>query len=323
MSRDLDRRSLLQGLGAGAGALAWPWPAAAGPLAYALVPTQVAPGTWTVFGAREDFSRTNGGAIVNCSIVDTADGAVVIDTGSSARYGQALKTLAEQLTGKPVARVYVTHSHPDHILGNQAFAAESVASLPAVNEGIARDGDAFATNLYGLLGDWMRGTGASVPGVALSGASETIGGHDFVFVPLAGHTAADLAILDRHTGVLFAGDIVFLDRALTTPQARPKEWFASLDTLGQVSAALVVPGHGPAEPGRRAMDQTRDYLSWLLDSLTRAVDDGLDEMEAMALPIPERFSGVALARYELGRSVVHFYPRLEAERLPLLSRRRG
>jgi quinoprotein relay system zinc metallohydrolase 1 len=323
MNDGLDRRRLMQGLAATAGALALPRAASAAPLAYALNPTQVAPGTWAVFGAREDFSRANGGAIVNCSIVDTSDGAVVVDTGSSARYGQALKALAEQLTGKPVARVYVTHSHPDHILGNQAFSPGSVASLPAVNEGIARDGDAFATNLYNLLGDWMRGTAASVPGVALSGASETIGGHEFVFVPLAGHTAADLAILDNHTGVLFAGDIVFLDRALTTPQARPAEWFASLDTLGQVSASLIVPGHGPAEPGRRAVDQTRDYLSWLVDSLTHAVDDGLDEIEAMALPIPDRFSGIALTRYELGRSVVHLFPKLEAERLPVLSRRRG
>ncbi|MFO1151784.1 MAG: quinoprotein relay system zinc metallohydrolase 1 [Alsobacter sp.] len=323
MTRGPDRRRLLQALGAAAGGLALPRSAAAAPLAYALQPSQVAPGTWVVFGAREDFSRANGGAIVNCSIVDTGEGAVIVDTGSSARYGQALRALAEQLTGKPVARVYVTHSHPDHILGAQAFAAESVASLPAVNEAVARDGDAFATNLYALLGDWMRGTAASVPGVALAGASETIGGHDFVFVPLAGHTAADLAILDRKTGVLFAGDIVFLDRALTTPQARPAEWFASLDTLGQVSAALVVPGHGPAEPGRRAIEQTRDYLSWLVDSLTHAVDDGLDEIEAMALPIPDRFGGIALARHELARSVVHLYPKLEAERLPLLSRRRG
>lgn len=324
MRRGPDRRSLLGGMAAAAtAALAWPGGCAAAPLAYALTPTPVAPGVWVVYGLREDFSRGNGGAIVNCSIVDTTDGAVLIDTGSSARYGQALRALAEQVTGKPVARVYITHSHPDHILGAQAFPLELVASLPAVNAGIARDGDAFATNLYGLLGDWMRGTAASVPGIALAGASETIGGHVFEFVPLAGHTAADLAILDRRTGVLFAGDIVFLDRALTTPQARPPEWFASLDTLGQVAATLTVPGHGPAEPGRRAVEQTRDYLSWLTDSLVHAVDDGLDALEAMALPIPERFAGVALARHELGRSVVHLYPRIEAERLPLLSRRRG
>ncbi|WP_335682320.1 hypothetical protein [Porphyrobacter sp. HT-58-2] len=38
--------------------------------------------------------------------------------------------------------------------------------------------------------------------------------------------------------------------------------------------------------------------------------------EAANLPIPERFAGMAAARYELTRSVSHFYPRLEAELLP-------
>lgn len=321
MSSPVHRRTVLGGLAAAA-ACAPCLLARAAVLAYELVPVAVAPGTWVVFGAREDFTRANGGAIVNCGIVDTSDGAVVIDTGSSLRYGQALRAVAERVTGKPVVRTYLTHSHPDHILGAQAFAPATVATLPAIAEGIARDGDAFATNLYGLLGDWMRGTAAVAPGVLLAGASEDIGGHAFRFVALKGHTAADLAILDERTGVLFAGDLVFLDRALTTPQADPPAWFGSLDTLGQVKAALVVPGHGPAEPPSRALAQTRDYLGWLTDSLSRAVEDGLDMNEAMALPIPDRFSGIALARHELARSVVHLYPRLEAEHLPLLSRRR-
>ena len=323
LPRALDRRALIAGAGAALAGLAASPSAFAAPLAYALEPTAVADGVWVVFGAREDFSRANGGAIVNCGIVDTSDGAVIIDTGSSLRYGEALRTLAQKLTGKPVARVYITHSHPDHILGNQAFDAGSIAAHPAVIDGIARDGDAFATNLYGLLGDWMRGTAAVVPQVSLTGESERIGEREFVFVPLRGHTSCDLAILDRRSGVLFAGDIVFLDRALTTPQAQPADWFASLDTLGQVSARSIVPGHGSVEAGRRALTQTRDYLSWLMDTITRSVDDGLDMTEAMAVPIPSRFDAIALTRYELSRSVVHLMPRLEAERLPVLSRRRG
>jgi hypothetical protein len=38
--------------------------------------------------------------------------------------------------------------------------------------------------------------------------------------------------------------------------------------------------------------------------------------EGANIPIPARFSGLAAARYELTRSVSHFYPLLEAELFP-------
>jgi hypothetical protein len=38
--------------------------------------------------------------------------------------------------------------------------------------------------------------------------------------------------------------------------------------------------------------------------------------EAAGVAIPPRFAGMAAARYELTRSVSHFYPGLEAALLP-------
>ena len=41
--------------------------------------------------------------------------------------------------------------------------------------------------------------------------------------------------------------------------------------------------------------------------------------EAGEVPIPPRFTSLKAARYELQRSVSHFYPALEAELLPRIS----
>ncbi len=42
---------------------------------------------------------------------------------------------------------------------------------------------------------------------------------------------------------------------------------------------------------------------------------GDDMAEMIRRPIPERFAGISLTRYELIRSVSHLYPRYERQRL--------
>jgi hypothetical protein len=83
-----------------------------------------------------------------------------------------------------------------------------------------------------------------------------------------------------------------------------------------MSFARLIPGHGPVDVTHGAIAQTRDWLNWLDGALSDAVARGLDMGEAGDMPIPDRFASVALARYELQRSVSHFYAGLEAKELP-------
>ena len=290
--------------------------ALAAQLSYALSAREVAPNTYVVIGKREYFTMANGGDIVNVAFVDTDDGAVVIDTGSSKRYGLALRQLVERTVNKDIVRVYNTHHHPDHFLGNQAFDRDTIASTGQVAKSIESEGEMLAENLYRLLGDWMRGTHAVVPSIVVADGEERFGSHSFELIELKGHTGSDLAILDKKTGTLFAGDLAFLDRAPTTPHASLPDWQESLDALSKVRHKLLIPGHGDPDSESRAIAQTRDYLTWLSKTLEQAVNNGLDMTEVMSVPIPERFGSVALAREELERSVSHLYPRLEDKLLP-------
>ena len=133
---------------------------------------------------------------------------------------------------------------------------------------------------------------------------------------MKGHTGADLAVYDELTGIIFAGDLVFLDRAPTTPHADIGSWKIALATLGGIPHTLIVPGHGPAESNTRGLDQTRIWLTEVELLISGAFERGLDMTEAMALPLPEWTKGVALAHYEYQRTVMHLYPRFEATRLP-------
>ena len=78
---------------------------------------------------------------------------------------------------------------------------------------------------------------------------------------------------------------------------------------------LIVPGHGPVASDTAPFAQMRDYLGWLDGLMRDGAAQGDDMAEMIRRPIPERFAGISLTRYELIRSVSHLYPRYERQRL--------
>jgi len=278
---------------------------------YHLQPRQIAEDTWVLEGRLEDFSFANGGNIVNTAFIATPAGVVVIDSGPSRRYGEQFLAAIRRVSDKPVVKVLLTHHHPDHFLGNQAFPPASLAALPATIASLKTEGGAFTENMYRLNGDWMRDTEMVVPIQALTPGIVDIGGHRLELLALEGHTNADLAILDHRTGVLFGGDLVFHQRAPTTPHARLAMWIASLDRLAALPFKVLVPGHGPVARDAAPIVQTRAYLVWLERSMAQGADAGLDMTEMLARPLPEPFRQLAVEPEEYRRSVSHLYPAAE------------
>lgn len=288
-------------------------------LAYNLAATEIGSGTWAVHGSTEFFTLENGGNIVNVAFVEVPDGVVVIDTGPSKRYGEALLALIEKtLPGKQILRVYNTHHHPDHFLGNQVFDAAKIAAPQQVIDNILAEGDGFTDNMYRLTGDWMRGTAPVAPGVALEANFEEIGGRRFSLLALSGHTSSDLVIRDDETGVVFSGDLAFYDRAPTTPHADVATWQQSLTTLAALDKELILPGHGRSDPTGQSLEQTADYLDWLQETMIDAAGKGFTMNEAMGTQIPARFQSLGVVDTEFKRSVVHLFLRFEEDLMPLI-----
>jgi quinoprotein relay system zinc metallohydrolase 1 len=290
--------------------------AAASPLTYEIKPQMLADGIWIVTGAQEAITQANGGAIANITILDSTAGAIIVDTGPSRRYGEALAAVAKELTGKDVARVYNTHFHPDHVFGNQAFDAAKIAAPQGVIDGMKDLGNAFADAMYYTAGDWMRGTELVLPGTVLSGEPEDFGNRRIRPLAMKGHTSSDLVLFDEASGFLIAGDLVFLDRAPTTPHADLERWRIALANLGSIPFSIMVPGHGPAEKSVRGIEQTRQWIEAIEGIVREAFEKGLDVTEAIALPLPKWTEKIALARYEYERTVMHLFPKLEAGRWP-------
>ena len=282
---------------------------------YRLRPQQIAPEVYAVIGATEDFDTKNGGNIVNTAFIVGSDGVVVIDSGPSLRYGQQLRQAIAQVTDKPVALVINTHHHPDHFLGNQAFADVAIGALAETRTAIGAEGNAFAENLYRMSGSWMKGTEVLVPNRTLSAGALAVAGRRLRLLAFDGHTGADLAIFDEASGVLFAGDLVFNQRAPTTPHADIAHWLQSLTALekitGERSFRVLLPGHGQPASNAAPIRQTRAWLEWLAARMNEAARAGLEMNEVLALPLPPQFANLPLAVEEYRRSVGHLFPAAE------------
>lgn len=278
---------------------------------YQLKPISIAKDTYVFIGKKEDFTSKNGGNIVNTGFIVTAKGVVVIDTGPSLNYGKQMRKAIETITDKPILKVLLTHHHPDHILGNQAFEDVEIYALPKTNTLIKLEAAGFLDNLFRLVGEGMKGTQTVVAVKTLTSETDDFPEHRLKYIHLAGHTNADLVIYDKDTGVLFAGDLIFHNRALTTPHATPETWQENLKNIAAIDFKILVPGHGEISYDKKPIEQTLDYMNWLETTIETAVENGLEMNEVLKTPIPERFHSLEVLRREFTRSVIHRYPYYE------------
>ena len=95
-----------------------------------------------------------------------------------------------------------------------------------------------------------------------------------------GHTDGDLLVYDELTKTLFTGDLVFFQRAPTTPSADIGQWLATLDAIDQLDFTVLVRRDGslgaasgtmiPADLARavlEALEANNAYRSFTLDAV--------------------------------------------------------
>jgi len=290
--------------------------ALAAKLIYNLKPQQIAPNVYVFEGSTDHFNLKNGGNIVNTGFIIGTDGVIVIDTGPSLRYGTEMRAAIKATTDKPIKSVIITHDHPDHYLGNQAFKDIPILALPETIAIIKRDGDEVAEGMYRMVGDWMRGTEVIAPTKATKAGQITLAGRTLTLMALKGHTDGDLVVFDQQSGVVFAGDLTFQNRTPTFPSATIPNWLKSLASLKEVAFKQMVPGHGPVVKDNQAIEATSSYIKWVDATLRSGVDDGADMNEMMAADIPSPYDQWSVSRDEFMRTITYLFPKMEADLLP-------
>lgn len=245
---------------------------------------QVAAGVFVHQAPYEEATPANLGGIANLGFVVGEQKVAVIDSGGSLAVGQGLLAAIRQVTDRPVAYVINTHFHPDHILGNGAFAGATFVGHRRMVDELAQRGPYYLETLKRDLG--AAGAGSTiVPPTLLVDDQLNLdlgGRHLQVKAWTTAHTDCDVTIRDQQTDTWFLGDLLFVKR-MPTIDGSLKGWIEVLQQLRAIPAARAVPGHGPASvPWPAAADSLSRYLAGLASEVRAALKKGATLEEATA-----------------------------------------
>ena len=189
-----------------------------------------------------------------------------------------------------------THANGDHCYGNQlvdgatiiasrASAEEMAEVTPDIMAGMLRNADelgpagAFFKQIFGAFE--FEGIVATPPNKTFEGELiQRVGDKDVHLLEVGpAHTRGDVLVHVPADGVVFTGDILFIDGTPILWEGPVGNWIRACDRIIAMNPRFIVPGHGPLTDiqGVAAM---REYLVYIRDQARLRYDAGMPPSEA-------------------------------------------
>ncbi|OHV61095.1 MBL fold metallo-hydrolase [Mesorhizobium sp. LCM 4577] len=228
--------------------------------------TEVAPGVYVIGDRRVPL-------VPNIGIVLGKDAALVVDTGMGPENGCRVLDVARRLAGDRKLILTLTHFHPEHGFGAQAFkGAATILYNSAQRDELAAKGAAYLGMFRGFgpgVAAALEGTALVMPDEVYEGPSKTIdlGGRGVTLSTYGlAHTRGDQVVSVDDAGVVFVGDLAEERIFPIFPWFPPDDADIDADNWASVLAAIeakgpkiVVPGHGSVG-GVEILSAVRGYM---------------------------------------------------------------
>ena len=209
-------------------------------------------------------------------------GVVAVDSCSTERRTRAFVETIASVTPAPVRTLVNTHHHGDHTWGNALFDGATIVAHERAREEMLAFGPPRELPFWENP-DW--GSLPLEPPFLTFSEGVTVHAGDLRaevrHVGTPAHTTNDSLVWFPERSTLFCGDLVFNGG---TPFLLMGSVTGAIEVLEHVvlplGAGTTVPGHGPVFHDRGPVDDTLDYLRFVLDVARRARADGVDPLTA-------------------------------------------
>ena len=250
---------------------------------------QVTNNIYAIVGELGQRSQTNLGNNATFGLIVTDGGAVLVDPGATYKGAKQLAAAIRTVTDKPV-KIVINSGGQDHRwLGNSFFKAKGahiIASAAAVADQRDRANEQLQ-RLEFLVGEnGIRGT---YPVYAERIFNDTLsfyfGGIQFKLISTGGaHTPGDIVVWLPKKRVIFAGDVVYLERVLGIGSfSNFKNWIPAFESMAALKPKHIIPGHGSPSTIERARAETFNYLMNLKERISTVLETGGEIKAAIAV----------------------------------------
>lgn len=277
---------------------------------------EVGQGVFVRRGLDAEATADNNDAIANIGFIVGNESVLVTDPGGSMADGEWLRGEIAKRTDKPIRYVVLTHVHPDHCFGAEAFKRDGATFIGhhALRSALASRGDFYRERLVALLGEDKTGN-VVMPTIEVKDTAQIdLGGRRISFTAHGtAHTNCDLSMIDHGSNLLFPADLLFVHR-VPSLDGSLLGWLKEIDGLKALGATRCVPGHGPpsVEAASAFADLSR-YLSLLRDETRKAISSDVPIEKAMRIVArSEQANWVMFDEYN-ARNVAQAYKELEWE----------
>lgn len=272
--------------------------------------------------------KFGGKAIGNAGVVDNGEATIIFDTFLSPDAAEELKAKVVDLGLSPIRYVVNSHSHNDHIRGNQVFAEDvKIISTRRTAEAIEEEEpkaiaaervyakeqfEFFSERMQEFSGDTLsrafqvfkmmkpyfevlaeshQQIQTRLPRTFVEEKMDLSGNEKSVQLIAMGpcHTPGDLVMYLPEDKILFAGDILFNGFHPYLPDGNLDAWKSKLREVQTMDIDRILPGHGEIA-GKEMIADLLDYMEDLESLVLGLQGEKIPaaQIEEIAVPEPYR-----------------------------------
>ena len=249
---------------------------------------EVAEGVFVHFGTHEDANKSNRGDIANIGFILGKRSIMVIDTGGTKIIGQRLLEKIKTISNLPISHIVITHSHPDHFFGTEAFLSENpkIVGHEKLNRSLLSNFNFYKELQSNSIENEV------LKNAKLIKANIKVKTENILKVDLgeriveikawkSGHTDNDLSVYDLKTKTFWSENI-FVER-IPSIRASILGWKRNLDEIQKMDINMIVPGHGNVVKKDVALKPILKYFTRLISQVRKFHKDNVSLQESINL----------------------------------------